>query len=94
MYYVYIVTNKPYGTLYIGVTNDLARRIYEHKQKSVPGFTVRYGLNLLVYCEVFEEIREAIAREKAMKFWKRDWKKEAINKFNPEWRDLYLELNN
>ena len=92
MYYVYIMTNQPYGTLYIGVTNDLARRTYEHREKLVKGFTARYGLNKLVYYETFEDIREAIAREKAMKVWRREWKKKAIDQFNPEWRDLYPEL--
>jgi putative endonuclease len=92
-YHVYIVTNKPYGTLYIGVTNSIARRAYEHKNKLVKGFTKRYGLTMLVYTEEYSNINEAIAREKAMKFWNRDWKIDIINKANPEWNDLFEFMN-
>lgn len=87
-YWVYIVTDKPYGTLYVGVTNDLARRTWEHKSGLYKGFTKKYGLGLLVYCEVYPTIVEAIAREKSIKKWRRDWKKQAIEKLNPEWKDL------
>ncbi|NBX02665.1 MAG: GIY-YIG nuclease family protein [Alphaproteobacteria bacterium] len=91
--YVYILTNKPNGILYIGVTNDLARRVYEHKQKLVKGFTQKYGLDTLVYYEPYESITEAIAREKTMKEWKRAWKVRRIVESNPDWHDLYEQLN-
>lgn len=90
--YVYILTNKPNGILYIGVTNDLIRRVFEHKQKAVPGFTTKYGLDQLVYYEVHDSIEEAIHREKCMKEWKRAWKAGRILEQNPDWRDLYNEL--
>lgn len=92
MYYVYIVTNKPFGTLYIGVTNDLIRRIYEHKEKLVPGFTKRYGLNQLVYYEIHATVDDAIKREKQMKEWNRNWKLRRIMDMNPEWKDLYEDI--
>jgi len=91
-FFVYIVTDKPFGTLYVGVTNDLARRSFEHREGRTEGFTKRYGLGLLVYYEMYSTALEAIAREKAIKKWRRDWKKQAIDQFNPTWRDLYLEL--
>lgn len=89
--YVYILTNKPFGTLYIRVTSNLERRIQEHKCKLVPGFTKEYDLNMLVYFETHEDINNAIQREKNMKRWYRDWKIDLINKHNPEWKDLALE---
>lgn len=92
MGYVYILTNYKFGTLYIGVTNQLLRRIQEHKEKKVGGFTKKYNLTRLVYVESYERIGEAIFREKCMKKWLRKWKLEAITKENPEWRDLYQEL--
>ena len=91
-FWVYIVTDKPYGTLYIGVTNDLARRVYEHREGLVDGFTKKYGLKRLVYYEEYPTPVEAIEREKKLKKWKRDWKKQLIEKFNPTWRDLYVDL--
>ena len=90
--YVYIVTNKKQGTLYIGVTNDLVRRIYEHKNKSVKGFTSRYNLTQLVYYETHEELYEAISREKKLKNWHRDWKIKLIERLNPQWNDLTDEI--
>ena len=90
--FVYILTNKRGGTLYIGVTSDLPKRIYEHKEGVGGGFTKRYGLKILAYYEVFEEITEAINREKQLKKWNRAWKIELIEKVNPQWRDLYDEL--
>ncbi len=88
-YYVYILASKRNGTLYIGVTNDIARRDWEHKTKSdTKSFSARYGVNKLVYFEVFENITDAIAREKAMKKWNRAWKLELIEKANPDWEDL------
>lgn len=92
-YYVYILSNKPNGTLYIGVTNNLPKRIYEHKQKLVSGFTQKYNVDKLVYYEVYEDVQAAIHREKCMKEWHRKWKLERINKMNPEWEDLYYKLN-
>jgi len=91
--YVYILTNKRHGTLYIGVTSDIARRVNEHKQKIVDGFSKRYGLDTLVYWEVFDTIEQAIQREKTMKHWVRRWKIRAIETLNPDWRDLYDDLN-
>jgi putative endonuclease len=88
-YYVYILTSKRNGTLYVGVTNDLERRMYEHKEKIIPGFTKRYNINLLVYYEVHEDIAVAIEREKQLKKWNRAWKLKLIGKYNPQWIDLY-----
>ena len=90
--YVYIVTNKPNGTLYIGVTNDIRRRAWEHREGLFDGFTKRYSLKRLVLVETYEDIRDAIAREKAMKKWRRAWKIEAIANVNPNWADLYETL--
>lgn len=92
-YYVYIMTNKPGGTLYIGITNDLPRRIYEHKEGLIDGFTKKYGLNMLVYYEAYENVLEAIAREKAMKKWNREWKINRITEMNPDWQDLSLAFH-
>ena len=87
--YVYILASKPQGVLYIGVTADLPRRIHEHREGLVPGFTKRYGVKRLVYTEGFERIEDAIAREKAMKKWNRLWKLDLIERANPDWTDLY-----
>jgi len=89
MYYVYIMASKRNGTLYIGVTNDLARRVYEHKQGLADGFTKRYKIKYLVYAEAFDDVRMAIQREKTMKHWSRAWKISLIESQNPRWRDLY-----
>ncbi len=91
-YYVYITASKRNGTLYTGVTNNLARRIYEHREKVAVSFTARYDVSQLVYYEEFQLIGDAIAREKKLKRWKRAWKIELIEGFNPAWRDLYPEL--
>ncbi len=91
-YYVYILANKPFGTLYVGVTNDLVRRIYEHKEHLVEGFTKKYDVTMLVHVEVFGDIENAILREKKLKRWKRDWKIDLINESNPDWQDLYTKL--
>ena len=93
-FWVYIVTNKPYGTLYTGVTNSLAQRAYEHREGLYDGFSKKHGLKMLVYCEEYPTAYAAITREKELKKWKRDWKKQLIEKLNPTWRDLYEELNN
>jgi putative endonuclease len=92
-YYVYMLASRRNGTLYLGVTNNLSRRIYEHKTKSVKGFTSRYGVHMLVWYETYEEIDDAIGREKSLKKWERAWKLKLIEDFNPAWRDLYYELS-
>ena len=91
-YYVYILASKRNGTLYIGVTNNLIRRIYEHKNDMTEGFTKKYRIHRLVYYEEFNNVNDAITREKRMKKWKRSWKIELIKSVNYEWRDLYGEL--
>jgi putative endonuclease len=90
--WVYIITNKRNGTLYVGVTKDMARRAYEHKNGLVEGFSKKYGLRNLVYVEKHERLDEAIHREKCIKEWKRQWKLGLIEKSNPEWQDLSNEL--
>ena len=90
--WVYIMTNRPNGTLYVGVTSNLARRVWEHREGVTGGFTAKHGLKRLVYAEVHEEILAAIAREKAIKGWLRAWKTRLIVSTNPEWRDLYDEI--
>ena len=89
---VYIVTNKRNGTLYVGVTSNLPGRIWQHKNKVVPGFTNEHKLDRLVWYEVHETMESAIQREKAVKYWKRYWKLKAIEEMNPDWRDLYEEI--
>src|SRR5690242_8794020 len=91
-YFVYIVASKRNGTLYIGVTNDIVRRVLEHREGSVPGFTKKYGVKMLVYFEEFGEIGAAIQRETSLKRWNRKWKLDLIEKTNPEWVDLYERL--
>jgi len=91
-YFVYILASKRNGTLYIGLTNDLLRRIYEDKNDLIEGFTKKYGIHLLVYYEVYGNINDAIAREKHMKKWNRQWKINLIEKSNPDWEDLYCNL--
>lgn len=90
-YYIYIVASKKNGTLYIGVTNDVMRRAYEHREKAIEGFTKEYNVTRLVYLEEYDNIEEAIRREKRMKEWNRSWKIRLIEKMNPEWDDLYLQ---
>ena len=87
-YYVYILASHKQGTLYIGVTNDLVRRIDEHRQGATPGFTRQYAVKDLVYYEQTESVEAAIAREKQLKNWQRKWKVDLIEKDNPEWLDL------
>jgi len=91
-YFVYMLASRPQGTLYVGVTNDLARRVTEHKEGLVEGFTKRYGVDKLVWFEEFGEIQEAIAKEKRLKRWRRDWKRSLIEADNPHWVDLYPAL--
>jgi putative endonuclease len=90
--YVYIITNERNGTLYTGVTNDLVRRIYEHKGQLIDGFSSKYKLDKLVYYELIDSEIAAIEREKVIKKWNRNWKKDLIEGFNPEWRDLYSDI--
>ncbi len=90
---VYIVSNQRNGTLYVGVTSNLARRMYEHREGLVDGFTQRYGLKRLVWYEQHETMEAAITREKQMKAWQRAWKIREIEGFNPTWDDLYEILN-
>ena len=91
-YFVYLLASRKYGALYIGVTNDLIGRVYTHREYLLRGQTSRYHIHNLVWFEVFEDIEEAILREKRMKKWRRDWKIELIEKSNPEWADLYPEV--
>jgi putative endonuclease len=93
-YYVYILASKKNGTLYLGMTNDLVRRVYEHKNNLLEGFSKKYNIHHLVYFEVCEDIRAAIQREKNIKKWRRQWKIELIEKSNPDWKDLYFEIIN
>ncbi len=92
-YFVYLLASRKYGTLYLGVTNDLGRRVHEHKTKAKPGFTSKYGVDKLVWSETYEQIDEAIAREKAIKKWRRRWKVDLIEASNADWNDLYETLN-
>ena len=88
-YWVYILASSIGGTLYIGVTNDLVRRVYEHRTGKVPGFTTRYAVHRLVYFEQFSDIENAILREKRLKKWNRSWKIRLIEERNPNWDDLF-----
>lgn len=90
--YVYILASRRNGTLYIGVTNNLSKRIYEHKNELTDSFTKKYRIHTLVYFETFDDIGEAILREKRMKKWNRSWKVELIEKNNPNWQDLYFSI--
>jgi putative endonuclease len=86
---VYILTNKRNGTLYVGVTNNLIRRVFEHRSGEIPGFTKEHGLHRLVWFEQFTSIEEAIRREKLLKKWRREWKLNLIERDNPDWHDLH-----
>ena len=92
LYYVYILASRRYGTLYIGVTSDLKRRVYEHKEKLIDGFTKEHGVDILVWYEQTENVESAIKKEKQLKAWKREWKVELIEKNNLEWRDIFYEI--
>jgi putative endonuclease len=91
--WVYIMTNQPFGTLYIGVTSNLASRVYQHRSGTGSAFCKRYDLTRLVFAERHERIDEAIAREKAMKAWKRSWKTRLVEENNPHWDDLFEQIN-
>ena len=88
-YYIYILASKKNGTLYTGVTSNLVKRIYQHKDKQTKSFTKKYHTNLLVHYEVFKDMINAITREKQLNHWKREWKIKLIEKHNPRWKDLY-----
>ena len=91
-YWVYILASRIGGTLYIGVTNDLVRRVYEHKMGLADGFTKKYGIHRLVYFEQYSEVEAAILREKRLKKWNRAWKIQLIEALNPNWDDLYPQI--
>jgi putative endonuclease len=92
MYHIYILANKRNGTLYVGCTSDLIKRIHQHKQREIKGFTEKYKVNLLVHYEMFYDINDAASRERNLKSWKRMWKISLIEKNNSEWKDLYEEM--
>jgi putative endonuclease len=93
-YYVYLLASKKHGTLYLGVTNDIVRRGYEHRSKTMPSFTKRYSVDKLVWFEIYEDVISAIARDKELKKWRRDWKIRLIEENNPGWVDLYPAISN
>ncbi|OJU29500.1 MAG: GIY-YIG nuclease [Nitrobacter sp. 62-13] len=90
--YVYLLASKKHGTLYLGVTNDIVRRVHEHRTKSVEGFTKRYNVDKLVWFETYDDIAHAITREKELKKWRRDWKIRLVEEDNPNWTDLYPSI--
>ncbi|PHS25300.1 MAG: hypothetical protein COA84_07810 [Robiginitomaculum sp.] len=92
-YFVYMMTNKKHGTLYTGVTNDLVKRVYQHREGQVEGFTRKHDLKRLVWYEPFDDIEQAIAQEKRIKRWRREWKFQLIEKQNPDGNDLWSEIN-
>jgi putative endonuclease len=91
-FYVYILASRRDGAIYVGITNDLVRRVYEHRIKAVPGFTTKYNITRLVWFEIYDDPVSAISREKELKKWKRAWKVQLIEKDNPNWDDLYESL--
>ena len=91
-FYVYLLASRRHGTLYLGVTGDLIRRVHQHKVRTVAGFTARYGIDRLEWFETYDDPMAAISREKELKKWRRDWKIRLIEEQNPEWRDLYATL--
>ena len=93
-YYVYLIASRKDGAIYLGVTNNIVRRIYEHRIKAVPGFASRYNITQLVWFEIYDDPVSAISREKEMKKWKRDWKVALIEAQNPQWSDLYESICN
>jgi putative endonuclease len=91
-YFVYILAKERNGTFYVGITSDLQRRVWEHRNETADGFTKKYGIKSLVYYEVFDDPENAIKREKRLKKWDRAWKMKTIEKLNPDWNDLYEEI--
>ena len=92
MFYVYLLSSGPFGTLYVGMTANLAKRVWEHKVKAIPGFTAKYGVHRLVWYEPHPSIEAAFVRERQIKKWKRAWKIELIEADNPQWIDLYPSI--
>ena len=92
MFYVYLLASRPFGTLYIGMPGDLAKRVWEHKEKAIPGFTAQYSVDRLVWYEEHASLEAAFVRERQLKKWKRGWKIELIEKDNPQWIDLYSSI--
>jgi putative endonuclease len=92
MFYVYLLAGRKQGTLYLGVTKDLVRRVYQHKEKLTPGFASRYDIRRLVWFEIYDDPTTAIQREKEIKKWRRAWKVALIERENPDWKDLYPEI--
>jgi len=93
MFYVYLLASRKQGTLYLGVTKDLVRRVYQHKEKLLPGFSSRYDIRRLVWFEAYEDPVNAIEREKEIKKWRRAWKIDLIERDNPDWKDLYPDIS-
>jgi putative endonuclease len=93
-YYVYILASRKDGAIYIGVTSDIVRRVYEHRIKAVPGFTSKYDITRLVWFEIYDDPESAISREKELKKWWRSWKIQLIEAQNPQWNDLYESICN
>ena len=93
-YYVYILASRRDGAIYVGITNDIVRRVYEHRMKAVPGFTAKYNITQLVWFETYDDPVSAITREKELKKWKRAWKVQLIEAENPQWDDLYESICN
>jgi len=93
-YYVYLLASKKHGTLYLGVTNDIVRRVHQHRTKAVGGFTARCDVHRLVWFEIYDDALTAITREKELKKWRRDWKIRLIEEQNPGWGDLYPGISN
>lgn len=91
-YFIYILASKRNGTLYIGITSNLIKRVWEHKNNLVEGFTKQYNIHILVYFEETSDVESAILKEKKLKNWHRDWKINLINSFNPNWKDLYQDI--
>ncbi len=91
-YYVYILTKARNSTFYVGITSDLQKRVFEHKSKTIEGFTKKYDIDQLVYYEIFDNPENAIKREKRLKKWNRAWKMNVIEEMNPNWNDLYEEI--
>ena len=92
MFYVYLLASGPFGTLYLGMTRDLVKRVWEHKVKAIPGFTAKYGVDRLVWYEEHASLEAAFVRERQLKKWKRGWKIELIEADNPQWIDLYPSI--
>lgn len=93
MFYVYLLASKPYGTLYVGITSNIAKRVWEHKSEAIPGFTARYAVDTLVWFEAHDFVEAVIRREKQIKEWKRDWKINLIESHNPDWVALFPGLS-